>query len=140
MTSARGDLPDQVLGETVVFPAGPALAEELCDEKRFRKFVRGPIIEIRYGAGDSLFAAFDHEENCGVAHRIIGPHLYHDVVAGMFDEMRDNMMELIAKWRSLGPDASRASAIGELNRLNLEATRHTLFGQRLGCLGGPNTT
>ncbi|RYO94058.1 hypothetical protein DL766_004113 [Monosporascus sp. MC13-8B] len=100
---------------------GPALAEELCDEKRFRNFVGGPIIGIRYGVGDCLFAAFDHEESWGVAHRIIAPRLCRDAVAGMFDEMRDTTMELIAKWRSIGPGANRVSTIGELNRLNLEA-------------------
>ena len=38
-----------VLGHTLVFVGSVALAEELCDEKRFRKFVGGPIVEIRYG-------------------------------------------------------------------------------------------
>ncbi|RYO82888.1 hypothetical protein DL764_009539 [Monosporascus ibericus] len=37
MTSARGDLPDQLVRKTVTFVEGGALAKELCDEKRFRK-------------------------------------------------------------------------------------------------------
>ena len=51
----------KVLGKTIVFVAGAALAGELCDEKRFRKFVGGPIVEIRHTVHDSLFTAFDHE-------------------------------------------------------------------------------
>lgn len=47
-----------VLGKTIVFVAGAALAEEVCDEKRFRKYVGGPIVEIRYAVHDALFTAF----------------------------------------------------------------------------------
>lgn len=36
-----------VLGHTLVFVGSVELAEELCDQKRFRKFVGGPIVEIR---------------------------------------------------------------------------------------------
>lgn len=47
-----------MLGKTIVFVAGAALAGELCDEKRFRKYVGGPIVEIRYAVHDALFTAF----------------------------------------------------------------------------------
>ncbi|RYP91750.1 hypothetical protein DL770_002094 [Monosporascus sp. CRB-9-2] len=93
----------KVLGKTVIFVAGAALSEKLYDEKCFRRFFpgRGRIIEIRYGVGDSLVAAFDHQESWGVAHRIIAhriiaPQLCRDAVAGMFDEMRDITVELNA--------------------------------------------
>ncbi len=35
-----------VLGQQIVFVGSLALCEELWDEKRFRKFVGGPIVEI----------------------------------------------------------------------------------------------
>ncbi|KAI2637999.1 bifunctional P-450:NADPH-P450 reductase [Hypomontagnella submonticulosa] len=126
----------KVLNQTVVFVAGAAIAEELCDEKRFRKYVGGPIIEIRYAVHDALFTAFDHEESWGIAHRIIAPKLSPASLAERFTEMRDTASELIAKWKGLGAD-NEVSAIGELNRLNLEATTLTLYGKKLNCLTGP---
>ncbi|KAJ0161127.1 putative bifunctional reductase [Colletotrichum tanaceti] len=126
----------KVLGKTIVFVAGAALAEELCDEKRFRKYVGGPIVEIRYAVHDSLFTAFEHEASWGVAHRIVAPKLTAQAVAERFDDMLGTTNELLAKWRGLGPDEA-VSALGELNRLNLEATTLALFGKKLDCLAGP---
>ena len=121
-----------------MFVAGAALAEELCDERRFRKFVGGPIVEIRYAVHDSLFTAFDHEANWGVAHRIIAPHLSPDSVSAMFDAMRDATAELVEGWRGLVfltstvKKGNTVSPIAELNRLNLEVTTRTLYGKSLG--------
>ncbi|KAI0101194.1 cytochrome P450 [Daldinia grandis] len=126
----------KVLGHTVVFVAGAAIAEELCDEKRFRKYVGGPIIEIRYAVHDALFTAFDNEASWGIAHRIIAPKLSPQSLAEHFIEMRDVTTELITKWKGLGTD-NKVSAIDELNRLNLEITTLTLFGKKLNCLSGP---
>ncbi|KAI0008327.1 bifunctional P-450:NADPH-P450 reductase [Xylariaceae sp. FL0662B] len=126
----------KVLGHTVVFVAGAALAEELCDEKRFRKYIGGPIVEIRYAVHDALFTAFDREASWGIAHRIIAPKLAPPSVAKLFTEMRDTAAELIEKWNRLGSQ-NEVSAIGELNRLNLEATTRTLYGMQLNCLEGP---
>ncbi|RYP14676.1 hypothetical protein DL765_006203 [Monosporascus sp. GIB2] len=128
----------KVLGHTIVFIAGAALAEEICDEKRFRKYVGGPIVEIRYAVHDALFSAFDHEESWGVAHRIIAPTLSQQSVAEWFDEMRDITAEMIEKWKlgnELGAN-NKISPMDELNRLNLEVTTVTLFGKRLNCLRG----
>ncbi|TDZ62040.1 Bifunctional cytochrome P450/NADPH--P450 reductase [Colletotrichum trifolii] len=123
----------KVLGHTVVFVAGAALAEELCDEKRFRKYVGGPIVEIRYAVHDALFTAYDDEQNWGVAHRIIAPKLTPQAVAERFDDMLGTTNELLATWADLGP-GDEVSAVGALNRLNLEATTLALFGKKLGCL------
>ena len=129
-----------------MFVAGAALAGELCDEKRFRKYVGGPIVEIRHTVHDSLFTAFEHETSWGVAHRIIAPQLAPARVADMFDEMRDTTAELVQKWRDLvvsgGGDGvtnslDKVLPIDEFNRLNLEVTSRTLYGKHLGCLTGP---
>lgn len=48
----------KVLGKTIVFVAGADLVDEVCDETRFRKFVGGPIVEIRYAVHDALFTAY----------------------------------------------------------------------------------
>ncbi len=133
----------KVLGQTIVFVAGAALAEELCDETRFRKYVGGPIVEIRYSVHDALFTAYDSEPNWGVAHRIIAPKLTPEAVGERFTEVRDTAAELIEKWRGGSSDSgsgssSRVALLDDLNRLNLEATTLTLFGKKLNCLGGPD--
>ncbi|KAL2171398.1 hypothetical protein VTG60DRAFT_3041 [Thermothelomyces hinnuleus] len=126
----------KVLGKRIVFVASAALAEEICDEKRFRKYVGGPIVEIRDAVHDSLFTAFDHEPSWGIAHRIIAPHLAPGALAGHFDEFAQCADELIAKWQGLGVGA-QIRPLEELNRLNLEATALTLYGKKLNCLEGP---
>ncbi|KAI5468132.1 cytochrome P450 [Mariannaea sp. PMI_226] len=126
----------KVLGHTIVFVAGAALAEEICDEKRFRKYVGGPIVEIRYAVHDALFTAFDNEASWGIAHRIIAPKLSTASVAERFDDMNSTATELLAKWQGLGEN-NKISPLDDLNRLNLEATTFVLFGKRLNCLEGP---
>ncbi len=125
-----------VLGQQIVFVGSAALCEELCDEKRFRKFVGGPIVEIRHAVHDSLFTAFNNEASWGVHHRILAPLLTPAAVAECFIEVRDCTSELVAKWRSLNGD-SPVSAIGELNRLDLETTTLCFYGRKLNGLTGP---
>lgn len=126
----------KVLGHRIVFVASAALAEELCDQKRFRKYVGGPIVEIRYTVHDALFTAFDHEESWGVAHRIIAPQLTPDAITGHFGEVLQCAEELVAKWQGLNAE-HRIKPLDDLNRLNLEATTLTLFGKKLNSINGP---
>ncbi|KAH8670792.1 cytochrome P450 [Xylariales sp. PMI_506] len=127
----------KVLGQTIVFVAGAAIAEELCDQKRFRKYVGGPIVEIRHAVHDALFTAYDHEESWGIAHRIIAPKLQPTALSTTgFDEMVDLVNELLAKWKSLG-SYNKICPLNELNRLNLETTTLVLFGKKLNSLTGP---
>ncbi|PFH56997.1 hypothetical protein XA68_15663 [Ophiocordyceps unilateralis] len=124
----------KVLGKTIVFVASVELAEEICDEKRFRKFVGGPIVEIRAAVNDSLFTAFHNEESWGVAHRIIAPYLQPDALAEQFVPMRDAAIDLMEIWKSsTGPVVPWR----DLARLDLETVTLTLFGKRLNCLMGP---
>ncbi|KAK3988762.1 cytochrome P450 [Cladorrhinum sp. PSN332] len=123
----------KVLGHEIVFVASAALAEEICDEKRFRKYVGGPIVEIRYTVHDALFTAYDHEENWGIAHRIMAPLLSTESVANHYDELLLCTQELINKWKSQGPD-TKFQPLKDLNNLNLEATTLTLLGKKLDCI------
>lgn len=125
-----------MLGHRIVFVASAALAEELCDQKRFRKYVGGPIVEIRYAVHDALFTAFDHEESWGVSHRIIAPQLAPGAIATHFDEVVRCTDELMTKWHGLDPE-NRIRPLDDLNRLNVEATVLTLFGKKLNSLTGP---
>lgn len=127
----------KVFGHRMVFVAGAALAEELCDERRFRKYVGGPIEQIRAAVHDALFTAYHEEEAWGVAHRIIAPRLSTASVAERFPDMRDTATELIQKWGALGDGQSSVRLVDELNRLNLEATTLALYGKKLNGLTGP---
>ncbi|PNY22935.1 Bifunctional P450/NADPH-P450 reductase [Tolypocladium capitatum] len=124
----------KVFGQTIVFVASVALAQEICDEKRFRKYVGGPVVEIREAVHDSLFTAYDNEPSWGIAHRIIAPQLQPDALAGRFDEMRDTTAELVDLWRG---SSKPVSPFKDLGRLNLEAVTLTQYGKRLNCLSGP---
>ncbi len=127
-----------VLGQQIVFVGSVALCEELCDEKRFRKFVGGPIVEIRYAVHASLFTAFETEAIWGVHHRILAPLVTPEAVAERFTEVRDCASELTAKWRGLS-SGTTVSAIGELNRLDIESTTLCFYGRKLNNLTGPES-
>ncbi|PHH67527.1 hypothetical protein CDD80_769 [Ophiocordyceps camponoti-rufipedis] len=123
----------KILGKTMVFVAGMELAEEICDEKRFRKFVGGPIVEIRAAVHDSLFTAYDGEESWGIAHRIIAPYLQPDALAELVAPMRDTALELMAVWKA---STGKIVPWRDLARLDLETIALTLMGRKLGGLSG----
>ncbi|WP_164139819.1 hypothetical protein, partial [Stenotrophomonas maltophilia] len=50
-----------------------SLIDELCDEKRFDKAVRGSLRRIRAIAGDGLFTGDTQEANWAKAHNILLP-------------------------------------------------------------------
>ena len=122
-----------ILGQQIVFIAGAALLEEICDEKRFRKAVMGPVVEIRYAVHDALFTAYDNEASWGIAHRIMAPLLTPASVKDDFDGMRDTASDLTAKWAK----GNTVNVTNELRRLNLKAAMVCLFGQDIDSLDGP---
>lgn len=124
------------LGQQIVFVGSVALCEELCDEKRFRKYVGGPIVEIRHAVHASLFTAFADEPIWDVHHRILAPQLTPSTTADYWNSVRDCASELTAKWAGVG-GSTRLSAMGELNRLDMETTTLCFFGRKLNCLTGP---
>lgn len=84
----------------------------------------------------SLFTAFENEDIWGIHHRILAPFITREAVSGWFPEARDCASELTAKWRALG-GSNQVSAIGELNRLDLETTTLCFYGKKLNGLTGP---
>ncbi|PSR74300.1 cytochrome P450 [Coniella lustricola] len=132
-----------ILGNTVVFVSSAALAAELCDERRFRKYVGGPIVQMRGAVHDALFTAYDDEAAWGVAHRICAPVLLPSLatVAQWVREMAGLVAHdlITMRWQRTTASLHADSGAGvllmdELNRLTLEATTLTLFGRRLGCM------
>lgn len=117
-----------------MFVANAALVDEICDEKRFRKCVTGPIVEIRRAVHDSLFTAFAHEESWGIAHRIMAPMVTPEAVEEVFSGMTDTMGDLIQKWAS--DDKKKIDVSNDLDRLNHAANMLCFFDQRLHCMEG----
>lgn len=113
----------KILGRPLVFVGGAALAEELCDEARFRKYVGGPIVEIRYAVHDALFTAYDDEASWGVAHRIVAPRLAsRAAVAPWCGEVVDCVEELVAKWGRRRRGARRQSEVGGIGGVEKKTT------------------
>ncbi|EJD42499.1 cytochrome P450 [Auricularia subglabra TFB-10046 SS5] len=91
-------------GTTRVVVSTRALAEECCDERRFRKYVETSVLnKIRDLVGDALFTAYHGEENWGVAHRILVPAFGPASIIGMFNDMYDILSQLVLKWERFGP-------------------------------------
>src|ERR1700722_16483574 len=60
-----------MMGAPIVSVSGHDLVDELCDEKRFDKAVRGPLRRVRAIAGDGLFTAATSGPNWSKAHNIL---------------------------------------------------------------------
>ncbi|KAJ5476501.1 Cytochrome P450 [Penicillium sp. IBT 31633x] len=126
----------KILGKQLVFITNAALLEEICDEKRFRKCVTGPIVEIRSLAHDSLFTAFDHEESWGIAHRIMAPFVLPEAVKEMHRDIQLTTDELVRKWTSTGSTERYVDVSNDLDRLNHAANMQCFFSQHIDCVLG----
>lgn len=75
-----------VAGNSLVFISSQELANEVCNEERFTKFVVSGLRELRNGVRDGLFTAnYPEEENWAIAHRILVPAFGPLMIRSMFD-------------------------------------------------------
>ena len=77
-------------GVSLVVINSQRLYNEVCDNKRFHKEPTGALLEARNGGGDGFLTAWTHEENWGIAHRIVAPLYSKSKVREMFDGMLSN--------------------------------------------------
>ncbi|KAF8588667.1 fatty acid hydroxylase [Ramaria rubella] len=89
---------------TSILVSSIELVDQVCDQKRFHKAVRGALVQVRHLTGDGLFTAFHGEKNWGLAHRILMPAFGPAKIRGMFPAMTDIASQLIAKWERFGPE------------------------------------
>ena len=66
-----------MLGTPIMIVSGPELVNELCDESRFDKTVRGPLRRVRAIGGDGLFTGDTVDPNWSKAHNILMLSLIH---------------------------------------------------------------
>ena len=78
-----------MMGAPLVIVSGHDLIDELSDEKRFDKAVRGSLRRVRMLGGDALFTAETQEPNWQKAHNILLPTFAHRMMQTYHEGMLD---------------------------------------------------
>jgi cytochrome P450 / NADPH-cytochrome P450 reductase len=93
-----------MMGKPIVVVSGADLVDELSDETRFDKSVRGALRRIRALAGDGLFTAYTQEPNWSKAHNILLPNFSQRAMQGYHAMMVDIAGQLVDKWSRLNSE------------------------------------
>ena len=91
-------------GRVVLVVSGHELVDELSDEKRFDKTIRGALGLVRRFGGDGLFTAKTQETNWSKAHNILLPNFGQRAMQGYHPMMLDIAEQLALKWERLNAD------------------------------------
>ncbi len=93
-----------MMGTPLVIASGADIVEELCDESRFGKTVRGPLRRIRALGGDALFTADTTDPNWQKAHNILLPTFSRQAMHNYLPMMQDVANQLVTKWERMNAD------------------------------------
>lgn len=93
-----------MMGTPLVVVSGHDLVDELCDESRFDKAVRGSLRRVRAIGGDGLFTGDTQEANWGKAHNILLPTFSRQAMSNYFPMMLDVAGQLCLKWERMNSD------------------------------------
>src|SRR5438445_1937306 len=93
-----------MMGAPIVIVSGHDLVDELSDEKRFDKAVRGPLRRVRTVAGDGLFTADTTEPNWSKAHNILLQPFGNRAMQSYHPSMLDIAGQLVKKWERMNAD------------------------------------
>ncbi|KAH7320805.1 cytochrome P450 [Stachybotrys elegans] len=118
-------------GNKIIIASNQALANELCDEKRFYKGVHQNVVlkQLRNGIADGLFTAATGSPSWGIAHRLLMPAFGPMPMKNMFEEMHDVSTQLALKWARQGPSEAFVAA-DDFTRLTLDAIALCSMGFR----------
>src|SRR6202453_3047507 len=108
-----------MMGAPIVFVAGHDLVEELSDEKRFDKAVRGSLRRVRAVGGDGLFTADTSEPNWSKAHNILMQPFGNRAMQSYHPSMVDIAEQLVKKWERLNGD-EEIDVIHDMTALTLD--------------------
>ena len=108
-----------MMGQPLVIVSGFDLVDELCDEKRFDKAVRGPLRRVRAIAGDGLFTADTTEPNWGKAHNILLSPFGGRAMQSYHPMMVDIAEQLVKKWERLNGD-EEIDVVHDMTALTLD--------------------
>ncbi|HXO72596.1 MAG TPA: cytochrome P450, partial [Bradyrhizobium sp.] len=108
-----------MMGAPLVIVAGHDLVEELSDEKRFDKAVRGSLRRVRAVGGDGLFTADTNEPNWSKAHNILMTPFGNRAMQSYHPSMLDIAEQLVQKWGRLNAD-DEIDVVHDMTALTLD--------------------
>jgi cytochrome P450/NADPH-cytochrome P450 reductase len=118
-----------MMGTPMVMVSGASLVDELCDESRFDKAVRGALRRIRAIAGDGLFTGDTQEPNWAKAHNILLPTFSQRAMVNYLPMMLDIASQLCLKWERMNSD-DEIDVVHDMTALALDTIGICGFGFR----------
>ncbi|OKO71106.1 cytochrome P450 [Bradyrhizobium sp. NAS96.2] len=108
-----------MMGAPLVVVSGHDLVDELSDEKRFDKAVRGSLRRVRAVGGDGLFTADTKEPNWSKAHNILMQPFGNRAMQSYHPSMVDIAEQLVKKWERLNAD-EEIEVVHDMTALTLD--------------------
>ena len=108
-----------MMGTPFVVVSGHDLVDELSDEKRFDKAVKGSLRRVRAVAGDGLFTAYTNEPNWSKAHNILMQPFGSRAMQSYHPSMVDIADQLVKKWERLNAD-DEIDVVHDMTALTLD--------------------
>src|ERR1700731_1694676 len=108
-----------MMGAPLVIVSGHDLVDELSDEKRFDKAVKGSLRRVRAVAGDGLFTAYTNEPNWSKAHNILMQPFGNRAMQSYHPSMVDIAEQLVKKWERLKAD-DEIDVVHDMTALTLD--------------------
>jgi cytochrome P450 / NADPH-cytochrome P450 reductase len=108
-----------MMGAPLVIVSGHDLVDELSDEKRFDKAVRGSLRRVRAVGGDGLFTADTNEPNWSKAHNILLQPFGNRAMTSYHPSMVDIAEQLVKKWERLNGD-EEIDVVHDMTALTLD--------------------
>jgi cytochrome P450 / NADPH-cytochrome P450 reductase len=118
-----------MMGKAVVIVSNYSLVDELCDERRFDKAVRGALGRIRRFTGNGLFTADTHDPAWIKARRILLPALSHRAIETYHGMIADIADQLVVKWERLNSD-DQVDVVRDMTAFTLDSIGLCGFGYR----------
>lgn len=118
-----------MMGKPFTVVSGFSLVDELCNERRFDKSVRGALRKVREIAGDALFTAYTSEPNWSKAHNILLPNFGERAMQRYHPMMLDVAEQMMLKWERLNAD-DEIDVTHDMTALTLDTIGVCGFGYR----------
>ncbi|MFV0130494.1 bifunctional cytochrome P450/NADPH--P450 reductase [Streptomyces sp. HMX112] len=124
-------------GRDTLFVSDPGLVAELCDERRFTKFV-GPALEnVREFAHDGLFTAYNDEPNWTRAHDVLMPAFALGSMRTYHPVMLRVARRLIRSWDARMAAGRPVDVPEDMTRMTLDTIGLAGFGYDFGSFERP---
>src|ERR1700736_6661442 len=126
-----------MMGPPLVVVSGHDLVDELSDEKRFDKAVKGSLRRVRAVAGDGLFTAYTNEPNWSKAHNILMQPFGNRAMQSYHPSMVDVAEQLVKKWERLNAD-EEIDVVHDMTALTLDTIGLCGFDYRFNSFSRPH--